>query len=51
MDFDTKKKELTQLEIDNKIDETIKIILKLKELKLINETQYYKLREKIKTFY
>ena len=50
---DIKEKELTKLEIDNIIDETINlsIILKLKELKIITEPQFYKLREKIKSFY
>ena len=50
---DVKEKELTKLEIDNIIDETINlsIILKLKELKIITEPQFYKLREKIKAFY
>lgn len=42
-----------KLEIDNIIDETINlsIILKLRELKIITEPQFYKLREKIKAFY
>ena len=50
---DNKEKILTQLEIDNIIDETINlsIILKLKELKIITEPQFYKLREKIRAFY
>lgn len=48
---DTKK--LTQIEIDNKLDETINlsIISKLLNLKLITEKQYYILKEKIKNFY
>ena len=51
---DTKeKKNLTQLEIDNIIDETINISIlsKLFNLKLINEKQFYILKEKIKKFY
>jgi hypothetical protein len=53
MKEDDKKEKLTQLEIDNIIDETINlsILSKLKQLKIINETQFYKLREKIKAFY
>lgn len=48
-----KEKGLTQLEIDNIIDETINlsIISKLLELKLITEHQFYLLKEKIKKFY
>lgn len=48
-----KEKELNKLQIDNIIDETINlsIILRLKELKIITESQFYKLREKIKAFY
>ena len=51
---DTKeKKNLTQLEIDNIIDETINISIlsKLFKLKLINEKQFYILKDKIKKFY
>lgn len=46
-------KQLTELEIENYIDETINlsIIAKLKDLKLINEKQYYILKEKISKFY
>ncbi len=50
---ENKEKKLTQLEIDNIIDETINlsILSKLFKLKLINEKQFYILKEKIKTFY
>lgn len=50
---DNKEKRLTQVEMDNIIDETINISIlsKLLKLELINEKQFYKLREKIKTFY
>ena len=46
-------KNLTQLQIDNIIDETINlsIISKLLNLKLITEKQYYILKEKINKFY
>lgn len=46
-------KNLTQLEIDNIIDESINlsIISKLLNLKLITEKQYYILKEKISKFY
>lgn len=46
-------KELTQIQIDNIIDETINIsiISKLKDLKIITEKQFYTLKEKIKNFY
>ena len=46
-------KNLTQLEIDNIIDESINlsIISKLLNLKLIDEKQFYILKEKLKTFY
>lgn len=46
-------KNLSQLEIDNIIDNTINlsIIKKLLSLKLITETQYYVLKEKISKFY
>ena len=46
-------KQLTQLEIDNIIDKSINmsIILKLLNLKLINEKQFYILKEKINNFY
>ncbi len=48
---DTKK--LTQLEIDNIIDKSINmsIISRLLNLKLINEKQFYILKEKIDNFY
>ncbi len=48
---DTKK--LTKIEIDNIIDKTINmsIISKLLNLKLINEKQFYILKEKIDNFY
>lgn len=50
---DNKEKILTQLQIDNIIDETINISIlsKLLNLKLINEKQFFILREKVKTFY
>lgn len=50
---DNKEKILKQLEIDNIIDETINlsIISKLLKLELINEKQFYVLKEKIKSFY
>ena len=50
---DKKEKILTQLEIDNIIDETINlsIISKLLKLELINEKQFYLIKEKIKSFY
>lgn len=48
-----KEKILTQLEIENILDETINlsIISKLLNLNLITETQFYILKEKIKNFY
>ena len=48
-----KEKKLTQLEIDNIIDETINISIlsKLLKQKLINEKEFYILKEKIKKFY
>ncbi len=50
---DKKEKKLTQLEIDNIIDETINlsILTKLKELNIINDKQFYILKKKIKGFY
>ena len=50
---DNKDKKLTLFEIDNIIDETINlsIISKLLKLELINEKQFYALKEKIKSFY
>lgn len=46
-------KNLTKIEIDNMIDESINlsIIFDLLNLKLINEKQFYILKEKIKCFY
>lgn len=46
-------KELTQLQIDNIIDETINlsIISRLLKLNIITEKQFYILKEKIKSFY
>lgn len=46
-------KELTQLEIDNIIDKSINlsILFDLMNLKLINEKQFYLLKEKIECFY
>lgn len=46
------KNNLTQLEIDNIIDETINlsILTKLLKLELINEKQFYLLKTKIKSF-
>ena len=46
-------KQLTELEIDNKLDETINlsIVKKLIDLKLITEKQFYILKEKISKFY
>ena len=46
-------KNLTQLEIENIIDKSINmsIISKLLNLKLINEKQFYILKEKIDNFY
>jgi len=46
-------KQLTELEIDNILDETINlsIVKKLLDLKLITEKQFYILKEKISKFY
>ena len=46
-------KQLTQLETDNIIDESINlsIISRLLKLNLIDEKQFYILKEKIKSFY
>ena len=46
----TDKKKLKQLEIDNIIDETINlsILVKLKELNIITDKQFYVLKKKIK---
>lgn len=48
---DTKK--ITELEIDNIIDETINlsILSKLLKLNLITEKEFFTLKEKIKSFY
>jgi hypothetical protein len=50
---DNKENKLTQLEIDNIIDETINlsILSKLFKLDLINEKQLFILKKKIKNFY
>ncbi len=50
---DNKEKILNQLKIDNIIDESINlsILWNLLKLELINENQFYILREKIKNFY
>ena len=44
---------LTQIEFDNIIDNSINlsILLDLKDLKLIDEKQFYILKEKIQSFY
>lgn len=44
---------LTQIEIDNLIDETINlsILSKLLKLNLITNKEFYTLKEKIKNFY
>ncbi len=46
-------KNLTQLEVDNIIDESINlsIISRLLKMNLITEKQFYILKEKIKCFY
>ncbi len=46
-------KQLTELKIDNILDETINlsIVKKLLDLKLITEKQFYILKEKISKFY
>lgn len=50
---DIKEKILTQLEMDNIIDNSINISIlsKLFNLKLLNEKEFLILREKIKSFY
>ena len=50
---DNKEKILTQLEIDNIIDESINlsILSKLLKLELITDKQYFILRGKVKSFY
>lgn len=50
---DKKEKKLTQIEIDNIIDKSINlsIISYLLELNLINEKQYFCIKEKINSFY
>ncbi len=47
------EKNLTQIEIDNLIDETINlsILSKLLKLNLITNKEFYTLKEKIKNFY
>lgn len=52
-DDDKESKELTQLEIDNILDKciNISIISRLLDAKVINESQYYILQEKIESFY
>ena len=47
------KKNLTQIEIDNLIDETINlsILSKLLKLNLITNKEFYTLKEKIKNLY
>ena len=47
------KKNLTQIEIDNLIDETINlsILSKLLKLNLITNKEFYTLKEKIMNFY
>ena len=49
----TETKQLTQLEIDKIIDETINlsVLSKLFKLNLITEKQFYILKEEIKSFY
>ena len=49
----TDTKQLTQLEIDNIIDESINlsILSRLFKLNLITEKQFYILKEEIKSFY
>lgn len=49
---ENRENKLTQLEIDNIIDETINlsILTKLLKLELINEKQFYLLKTKIKSF-
>ena len=50
---DKKEKELTELEKDNIIDKAINIsiISRLLKLNVINEQQFFSLKEKIQTFY
>lgn len=50
---DIREKILTQIEIDNIIDNSINISIlsKLFNLKLLNEKEFLILREKIKSFY
>lgn len=47
------EKNLTQIEVDNLIDETINlsILSKLLKLNLITNKEFYTLKEKIKNFY
>lgn len=50
---DIKKTNLTQIEIDNIIDKSINmsIISRLLKMNLIDEKQFYVLKEKIQSFY
>ena len=50
---DIKEKKLNQIEIDNIIDKSINmsILSRLLKLNLINEKQYYILKEKVQSFY
>ncbi len=50
---DIKEKKLNQIEIDNIIDKSINmsILSRLLKLSLINEKQYYVLKEKLQSFY
>lgn len=47
------KKKITQIEIDNIIDKSINlsIISRLFNLKLLNEKQYFMIKEKLESFY
>ena len=53
MKDNSETKQLTQLEIDNIIDKSINlsIISYLLKINLINEKQYYFIKEKINSFY
>lgn len=50
---DIKKTNLTQIEVDNIIDKSINmsIISRLLKMNLIDEKQFYVLKEKIQSFY
>ena len=50
---DIKKTNLTQIEVDNIIDKSINmsIISRLLKMNLIDEKQFYILKEKIQSFY